>query len=91
MRLYIEGPTGAMFDFNEEDEFALAPTDKEDRAQVLSVLVSALGVIAGITQQSSFAAKEVAPDQLIQASSQYLDGQKFGTVLHLVKRMGVEA
>jgi hypothetical protein len=90
MRLYIEGPAGALFDFNDEDKTAFAPTDRTERDQILSILASALGVIAGVTQQSSFGAKASQPDQPIQATSQCHDDRRSGVVLHLVARPDAE-
>lgn len=91
MRLYIEGPSGALFDYNDEDENALAPSDRSERAQVFSVLMGALGLMAGVTPQSSFDAKANEPDQCLPASSQYPDDRKSGVVLRLVGRPDVEA
>ena len=91
MRLYIEGPSGALFDYNDRDENAVAPTDRAERAQVFSILMSALGLMAGITQQSSFGAKVSDPDQSIPASLQCPGDRKSGVVFRLVGRPDAEA
>lgn len=91
MRLYIEGPSGALFDYNDQDGNAVAPSDRAERAQVFSILVSALGLIAGVTQQSSFDAKVNELDQSIPASLRCLDDRKSGAVLHLVRRPDEQA
>jgi hypothetical protein len=91
MRLYIEGPSGALFDYNDQDEHAVAPTDRAERAQVFSMLVSALGLMTGVTQQSSLGAKVNELGQLIPTNLQCPDDRRSGAVLHLVRRPDAEA
>lgn len=91
MRLYIEGPSGAVFDWNDESQNLLAPTNKDERALVFKTLVGALALLSGVTPPASSDAKADDLDQLTQANLQCRDGHKSGAVLRLVTQQDVEA
>lgn len=87
MRLLIEGPEGALFDYSATNENALVPTDDSERAAVFNALVGALAVLARVKPQS-LDAKEVATGQSTQPSLQCPSARKPSPVVRLVARRG---
>jgi hypothetical protein len=89
MRLYIEGPSGPLFDYSNENENALVPTESGERADVFNTLVGALALLSRVTPPS-FGATAGETDQLTRPNPQGPSGRNSGVVVRLATRLGAE-
>lgn len=89
MRLYIEGPNGPLFDYSNENENALMPTESGERADVFNALIGALALLSRVTPPSSVATAG-APDRLTRPNPQGPSGRNSGVVVRLATRREAE-
>ena len=88
MHLTIEGSSGVILEYSDENQNVLVPLDKNERALAFQMLMGALALLTGVTQQLSSDAKAAEMDQSNSQNPQSCDDHAPCVVVPLKARRG---
>lgn len=88
MHFIIEGSTGAILECSDESQNVLMPLDKNERALAFQMLMGALALLTGVTQQWSSDAKAAETGQSNSQNPQSCDDHVPCVVVPLKARPG---